>query len=121
MISKKCKFCKVELCPLNPGIGGTYTYGYWMCYACPVPVKYSGPECEFFSLTCCYNNRYYILSYSPKSEKFSLSYISVTPFLIEDGIETPYVELHAVLNAQNLTNITPQNIKQKLATILTFL
>lgn len=99
----------------------SYAYGNWMCVACPCPVKYYNTSMERYSIICYHKNHWYEFQIDPLDKKYFLYCIDY--YAIPDyatGEIDHRTNRILMKDVPLLENITPENAKTKIATILTF-
>ncbi len=121
-----CRFCKTPMLPLLDiplDSDTTANWTLWECHACPHTVKSYEKEEDWYSILSFYNGHWYevVVFYTDtKQEPPFISIYKYTTYKGEKGDWVVKSELIKELDIDPSTQITPQNIQSKLATILTF-
>ena len=121
-----CRFCKTPMLPLLdiPVDNTIIAEGtVWECHACPSTVKSYEKEEDFYSILSFYNGHWYEIAVFYTDTNMEPPFISIfkyTEYKRKDGRSGIIIDLIKELDIDPSTQITPQNVNSKLATILTF-
>lgn len=120
-----CRFCHNKMTAGNktyPELGQAFNdIREWLCYSCPNVVKQFSNNADSFTIMTRLNDSWYEVEQmytAPGATEPPLLSISKYAF-IKEG-EKFYAKSEFILELNVDGKITPQNIKDKLATILTF-
>lgn len=121
----KCRFCQAVMLPnesVMPDSDTEYRYCTWDCHNCPSTVRQSADDKDWFAILTFYNGHWFeimqMYTESGSKDPPLLSIYKLTPYTNDAGNISVKSEFVMELNVNG--NITPQNIKDKLAVILTF-
>ena len=122
---KKCRFCDTPMLPLEdiqPESDVSINHCMWECHNCPSTVKsYSNDE-DWFSILTFYKGHWYEVMqfYTEQDSKEPplLTIYKLTVYQTDTHNTSILSEFITEFNVNG--NITPQNIKEKLATLLVF-
>lgn len=118
----KCQFCDSILLPTHSDHHGMPSMAgiQWFCINCPCQVAY-GTNMDDYTLMVLHNKYWYNIAYLPHSKQYVIykltTYLAVHP---ERANESIYSTRELIKTIESEKNITPQNAKDKLLTILTF-
>ena len=120
-----CRFCNVPMLPTEdvmPDSDTEYRYSTWECHNCPATVRQRNDQQDWYAILAFYNGHWFevMQMYTEKGSKEPplLSIYKLTPYINDQYTDSVKSEFVLELNVNG--NITPQNIKDKLAVILTF-
>jgi hypothetical protein len=121
-----CRFCQTPMLPIQdipPDSDALVDhYTLWECHCCPATVKQYDSDEDWFSLMTFHNGHWYEVMQMYTSigskEPPLLSIYKLTMY--EDDFDRQNIKSSLILEINVDGQITPQNIKTKLATILTF-
>lgn len=124
-----CPFCKKVSYPTNGSGGGFFNLtsthsgasnSSWMCFHCPNVVKFTTPD-NNYSIVCFSNGHWYEVTWLRDSKKYVIhQYTTELAVNAENASEYWAYDRKLVLTLDSEENITPENIKKKLTTILVF-
>lgn len=105
-----------------PDSDTVYKYSTWECHNCPATVRQRPDETDWFSILAFYNGSWFevMQMYTTANSKDPplLSIYKLTQYINEDYEDAVKSQFVMELNVNG--NINPDNIKEKLAVILTF-
>lgn len=120
-----CRFCQMPMLPVEevmPDSDTEYKYSTWECHNCPATVRQRNEDLDWFAILAFYNGYWFevMQMYTEPNSKDPplLSIYKITQYINDDYNNAIKSEFVMELNVNG--NITPQNIKDKLAVILTF-
>lgn len=125
---KNCRFCNKPMIPATGSFMAeadiTVEHSMWECHFCPRTVREFEDDELWFSIMSFYNNHWYevMIMYVCKDIKCSdppLTSIYKYSFY-EDVQERPCVKSELVFEISEDAKITPYNVDEKLAMLLTF-
>ena len=121
-----CRFCEAPMLPIQdipPDSDARVDYGVlWECHNCPHTVKQYDMDEDWFSIMVLYGGHWFEVmqmytSWGSKEPPL-LSIYKIT--IYKDEYEQSNIKSVLALELNIDAKITPENIKSKLATILTF-
>lgn len=121
-----CRFCKTPMLPIQdipPDWETTIDHVMWECHACPATVKQYTDDPSYFAIMTFYNGHWYevMQMYVPEGAHTDPPLLSIYRYTYYvDEFKRNCIKTELALELSIEGNITPQNINQKLATILTF-
>lgn len=127
---KNCRFCNKPMLPINDGfmadIDISVEHSMWECHFCPRTVKEYDDDDLWFSIVTFYNGHWYEVMQSyicrdPNCSAPEPPLISIYKLtMYEDEQERPCLKSKLVFEISQDPKITPQNVDEKLAMLLTF-
>lgn len=120
-----CRFCNVPMLPtedIMPDSDTEYKYSTWECHNCPATVRQRNDHQDWYAILAFYNGHWFevMQMYTEEGSKDPplLSIYKLTQYINDEYNDAVKSEFVMELNVNG--NITPQNVKDKLAVILTF-
>ncbi len=120
-----CRFCQVPMLPaedIMPDSDTEYRFSTWECHNCPATVRQRSDDPDWFAILAFYNGHWFeVMQMYVKPDSKDpplLSIYKLTQYINDNYNDAVKSEFVMELNVNG--NITPQNIKDKLAVILTF-
>lgn len=107
---------------ISPESDVSITHCMYECHACPSTVKYYSSDEDWFSILTFYNGHWHeVMQFYSKSDMTEPPLLSIYKYVIykPDAYNTS-IKSEFVMEFNFDGKITPQNIKEKLATFLTF-
>lgn len=127
---KDCRFCQKPMLPcineFPADMDITVEYTHWECHYCPRTVKEYDDTDLWFCITSFYNGSWYEVMQSyictdPKCIPSDSPLTSIYKYtMYEDFQERPNIKSELVLELNEDIKVTPQNVDEKLALLLTF-
>lgn len=121
-----CRFCQTPMLPIEdipPESDMSVNHAMWECHACPATVKQYTDDPSWFSILTFFNGHWYevMQMYTPAEIHKEPPLLSIYKYIMyQNDSHNQSIKSEFVLELSIEGNITPQNINQKLATILTF-
>jgi hypothetical protein len=122
-----CRFCGVDMLPMEditPQSDIQVGFSLWECHNCPSTVRQYTNDPDWYSILAFFNGSWYevtqIYIENPDINK-GPSLLAIYKYTIYmDENDKPNIKSDLALELNIDGKITPQNVKEKLATILTF-
>ena len=127
----KCRFCEYPMLPIsdiNPDSDTQVDHNWWECHHCPATVRQYGTDKDWFSILAFFHGHWYevmqfyvldqLETQLTKREPPLVSVFKLTVYM--DGNKKPCVKSEMVVEVNEDAKLTPQNIHQKLATLVVF-
>ena len=121
----KCMFCQAPMLPnedVMPDSDTQYSHCTWECHNCPATVRQRKDQQDWFAILAFYNGSWFeVMQMYTKEESKDpplLSIYKLTQYI--NDVHEYAIKSEFVMELNVNGNITPQNIKDKLAVMLTF-
>lgn len=121
-----CRFCNVPMLPIEdivPDSDQQFEHSMWECHNCPATVKQYTSDPSWFSILAFYNGHWYevMQMYVPEGNHKDPPLLSIYKYTIYlNDLGKPNIRSELAQEHSFDGRITPQNIKDKLATFLVF-
>lgn len=120
-----CRFCGKLMLPVESIFGESdmqVSHAMWECHACPATVKQYPDDNCWFSIMAFYGGHWYEVMQmyvcADCKEEPLLSIFKYTMYFNEN--DEPQIKSEFVMEISEDGHITPENVHQKLATLLVF-